>query len=79
MLIISGSSLNGLVTEIASRLREIHDHNGEPVILPTIPPDQIRAAALSALFVGAGQVIWPGDVPINLKRKASRGFVDIQE
>jgi hypothetical protein len=79
MLVITGSSLNGLITEIASRAREVRDHNGDMVILPTLTSGQMRAAALTALFIATGEVVWPGDQSLDLKRKPEKGFLNIKE
>lgn len=66
MLVISESDLNGLVTEIATRARSLIDHNGRQVVVPTITDRQLRAAALSAMFIATGEVVWPADKPLDL-------------
>lgn len=79
MLVVSTPTLNTLIQDIASRAREITDHNGGTVILPTINEDALRSAALAALFIATGEVIWPADQKIDLRRQKTAGLVSIEE
>lgn len=79
MLVISGSDLNGLMTDIAVRARAVTDHNGKPVVMSTMPESQLRAAAQAALMIATGEMIWPADRNIDLRQDAEpRGAVNIQ-
>lgn len=69
MLVISAADLNGLIGEIAQRARAITDHNGDPVILPTLTDQQLRTAALTAITIAAGRTVWPADEAIDLRAK----------
>lgn len=79
MLIAASSVLTALEQDIASRARDVTDHNGKPVILPTISPAQLRSAAITALFIATGQVIWPADQKLDLRRERSSGPLNIEE
>lgn len=79
MLIVSTPSLSGLIQDIASRAREVTDHNGDQVVLPTINDRQLRAAALVALSIATGEIIWPADQKIDVRRKKATGLVSIVE
>lgn len=78
MLVISASDLSGLIGEIAQRARSISDHNGDPVVLPTMSDVSLRAAALTALMTATGQVVWPGDQALDLQRKERDDFLKIR-
>lgn len=78
MLVISADALTQLMQDIAFRAREVTDHNGKTVILPTMTDRQLRGAALSALFQATGQVVWPGDEKLDLRADpAPRGTLAI--
>lgn len=72
MIVVPATTLRHLMTQIVEAAHGLSDENGEPHILSTLDASQLRVAALTALVIATGQMIWPGDQTIKIKRPRVR-------
>lgn len=80
MLVISAADMTGLVSDIATRARAITDHNGSKALFSTMDEQNLRTAALTALMIATGEIVWPADKPLNIQRnQRPTGPLNIQE
>lgn len=64
MLVADTKALLDLQAAIVAATHSITDERGGRVILSTINDRQLRSAALVAMQVALGEVVWPGDQKI---------------
>lgn len=61
LLVVSEVGLRGLEGAIVLAAHAVSDTAGAAVILNTIDATALRSAALAALLIATGKVVWPGD------------------
>lgn len=61
MLVIEKTALLMLQSAIVTAARSLRQTNGESALISTINDRALRQAALIAVQLTAGEVIWPGD------------------
>ena len=78
MLILDESSLLRLQSAIVEATHSLVDQDGQRVTLGTIDDRRLSSAALAAMLITVGQVVWPANEPIHRPRpKQSPGpFVE---
>lgn len=77
MIVIPEFILTNLMGQIAQAKHELVDQDGASVMLGTIEAKQLRAAALVAIQVAVGDIVWPGDRKISRPRpKVSQGIFE---
>jgi hypothetical protein len=79
MIVASRSMLNMLMEQIVSATHSLSDHNGERIMLGTIPPERMRMAALNALQTVVGDSVWPADREIEIPERRRTGAVNVRE
>ena len=76
MIIVGEGDLRAIEEAIVNAAISGRDHHGYRVRLGTLDPGQLRAAALAALSVATGTVIWPEEVRIEQRTGQPLAFVD---
>lgn len=61
MFVISAPALSQLQAAIVASTHSLTKPDGTRALLSTIDPKALRQAALLAIQIAAGEVIWPGD------------------
>ena len=80
MLVIQEADLHRLQSHIGSACRCLTDNTGRRVDVPTIDHRTLNVAAMIALQICAGEVVWDATKPLRLLRpKQPVGVVNILE
>ena len=66
MLVAKPAALRDLMQSIVNATHGLTDVVGEKQMISTIDERTLRAAALTALFIATGGVVWPGDEPLRI-------------
>lgn len=74
------ASLRSVETAIAAASHGLTDTNGDKITTSTIDPQALKTAALLALQIATGHVMWPGDEPLRIKKpRQVQGVVEYSE
>jgi len=65
MLIIPAGALRIMQEAVVKAMHSIVDQNGQPVTIGTVEDARLNTAALTAVIIAAGNVVWPGDQQID--------------
>lgn len=68
MIVIPGTTLKTLMTQIVEASHSLCNDIGDPHTLSTIDPERLRMAAICAIQIASGIEVWPGDKTITIKR-----------
>jgi hypothetical protein len=63
MIIVSKGSMEDVGMAIVNALVGCSDYRGKPYMLKTIDPDLLQRAAMAALVIASGEIIWPAGTP----------------
>lgn len=69
MLVMREAALKNLMHMIINSTHDLVDTVGVPQTMGTIPESQLRMAAIVAVQIATGLPIWPGDRPIEIRRR----------
>lgn len=69
MLIVSTAALRNIQSAIVQATHGLVDQDQNPVMAGTLPSGALEIAALAALQVAMGQVVWPADKEIEPPRR----------
>lgn len=75
MIVISPQSLSDLMQSIVQTAMSGVDHHGQRQVLKTMDPAALRGAALAALTLATGDVVWPADKILAKQRDERLVFV----
>lgn len=67
LIICPEVSLRSIESAIVSATHGLTDTNGERVLINTIDSRTLKSAALLALQIATGHVLWPGDEVLRIK------------
>lgn len=80
MIALTPAALTGLMTHIVNTAHGCTDSAGEPLRLGTMSESQLRTAAITALMIATGEVVYPTDLgPIKTRApRAPVGVIEVQ-
>lgn len=68
MIVLPGSVLKMLMTQIVEASHSLCNEIGDPHTISTISEKSLRMAAICAMQIASGVEVWPGDKTITIKR-----------
>jgi hypothetical protein len=79
MIVVPEITMKNLMTQIVEATHGLTDTAGTPQTMSTIDEPRLRMAAIVAIQVATGEVVWPGDRTIRLKQpRQSFGIIEVE-